>query len=65
MDRLCGDIDYRQEHARMYCRLRDLHLQPGESPLVSFDVIYTGQPIAPRGQAPPPVHRTLLNSHKC
>lgn len=24
----------------MYCRLRNLHLEPGQSPIVSFDLIY-------------------------
>ena len=57
--------EYRQEHARSYCRLRNLHLQPGQSPIVSFDVIYTELPIPLPGQARPPARRIILNSHKC
>ena len=57
--------EYRQEHARMYCRLRNLHLQPGQSPIVSFDVIYTELPIPLPGQPRPPARRIILNSHKC
>ena len=57
--------EYRQEHARMYCRLRNLHLQPGQSPIVSFDVIYTELPIPLPGQPRPPARRIILNQHKC
>jgi hypothetical protein len=58
-------VEYRQEHARMYCRLRNLHLRPGQSPLVSFDVLYMEQPIAAPGRAAAPLRRIVLNSHKC
>ena len=58
-------VPYRQEYSRMYCRLRNLHLQPGQSPIVSFDLIYYERPIPPPGGAPIPVRVIMLNSHHC
>ena len=58
-------VPYRQEYSRMYCRLRNLHLQPGESPIVSFDLIYYERQIPPPGGAPTPVRVITLNSHHC
>ena len=60
-----ANVEYRQEYSRMYCRLRNLHLQPGQSPLVSFDLIYYERAIPhPGGQQEPP-RAILLNSHHC
>jgi hypothetical protein len=58
-------VPYRQEYSRMYCRLRNLHLQPGQSPIVSFDLIYYERQIPPPGGAPTPVRVITLNSHHC
>ena len=58
-------VPYRQEYSRMYCRLRNLHLQPGQSPIVSFDLIYYERQIPPPGGTPTPVRVITLNSHHC
>jgi len=58
-------VPYRQEYSRMYCRLRNLHLQPGQSPILSFDLIYYERQIPPPGGAPAPVRVITLNSHHC
>jgi hypothetical protein len=58
-------VDYRQEYSRMYCRMRNLHLQPGQSPIVSFDLVYYERQIPPPGGAPTPVRVITLNSHHC
>ena len=56
---------YREEYSRMYCRLRNLHLQPGQSALVSFDLVYYERKIPPPGEAQAPPRQILLNSHHC
>jgi len=58
-------VPYRQEYSRMYCRLRNLHLQPGQSPIVSFDLIYYERQIPPPGGTPTAVRVITLNSHHC
>lgn len=58
-------VPYRQEYSRMYCRLRNLHLQPGQSPIVSFDLIYYERLIPPPGGDPAPIRVITLNSHHC
>ncbi|HEV2010310.1 MAG TPA: HTTM domain-containing protein [Candidatus Limnocylindria bacterium] len=60
-----ANADYRQEYSRMYCRLRNLHLQPGQSPIVSFDLVYYERLVPPPGGSPPPVRVVTLNAHHC
>ena len=57
---------YRQEYGRMYCRLRNLHLQPGQSPIVTFDVLYIQRFVPPFGQGgEPTLQRHQIWSHTC
>jgi hypothetical protein len=56
---------FRLEYARMYCRLRNLHLTPGQSPLQSFDLIYVERLIQPPGEGPPILRTHHLWSHRC
>jgi len=58
-------VDYRQEYSRMYCRLRNLHLAAGESPIVSFELVYYERAIPPPGGSQAPVRVITLNSHRC
>jgi len=60
-----GFTDYRQEYARSFCRSRNLHLAPGESPIVTFDVHYVERVIRPPGEGPPTFNDILLWSHRC
>jgi predicted DCC family thiol-disulfide oxidoreductase YuxK len=57
--------DNRLEYGRMYCRIRNRHLPPGESPLETFDLYYTERPISPPGQPPGPPRDHHLWSHRC
>ena len=41
--------DFRLEYGRSICRFRNLHLQPGESPLATFDLYYTERVMGPPG----------------
>lgn len=59
------NAEFRLEYSRMYCRLRNLHLEPGESPIISFDLVYTERRIPPPGQPQPPLRPILLGSHRC
>lgn len=56
---------YRLEYGRMYCRSRNLRLQPGQAAIVSFEVIYYERPVPPPGGAQQPVLVHLLHSHRC
>jgi hypothetical protein len=58
-------VDYRQEYSRMYCRLRNLHLEPGQVPIESFELIYYERTVPPPGGAPLPIRVITLNSHHC
>jgi hypothetical protein len=60
-----ANVPYREEYSRMYCRLRNLHLQPGQSPIVSFDLVYYERKIPPPGNAEEAPRPILLNSHHC
>lgn len=57
--------DYRQEYSRMYCRLRNLHLQPGSVPIESFDLVYYERTLPPPGGSAPPIRAITLGSHHC
>ena len=57
--------DYRLEYARQFCRTRNLHLQPGQVPLETFEVHYIERVIRPPGEGPPTFRDILLWSHHC
>jgi hypothetical protein len=57
--------DYRLEYGRMFCRLRNWHLQPGQSPLASFELDYTERIIPPPGGGEPTLVKHHLCSHVC
>jgi hypothetical protein len=59
------NVAYREEYSRMYCRLRNLHLRPGQSPIVSFDLVYYERKVPPPGGEEEPPRPILLNSHHC
>jgi hypothetical protein len=56
---------YRLEYAQMYCRLRNHHIGPGESPLESLDLIYTRRTVPPPGTGPPRVRDQHLGFYRC
>ncbi len=58
-------VPYREEYSRMYCRLRNLHLRPGQVPIESFDLIYYERAVPPPGGTPLPIRVITLNSHHC
>jgi len=57
--------DYRLEFGRSFCRARNLHLGPGESPLESFEIRYAERVIAPPGEPAVVPRDILLWSHQC
>jgi hypothetical protein len=59
-----GYTDYRLEFGRSFCRLRNFHLRPGQSPLDTFELYYVERTIHPPGQ-PPTVKEHQIWSHKC
>lgn len=50
---------YRLEFGRMFCRMRNFHLSPGESPLVTFELDYVERVL----QAPETGGELLLRHH--
>ncbi|HUG05047.1 MAG TPA: HTTM domain-containing protein, partial [Candidatus Limnocylindria bacterium] len=60
-----GYGDYRLEYARHFCRARNLHLQPGQVPLDSFEMIYIERVVRPPGEGPPVFNEYHLWEHKC
>jgi hypothetical protein len=56
--------DYRLEFGRSFCRLRNFHLSPGQSPLDTFDLTYVERTIHPPGEAPT-LKEYHVWSHKC
>jgi hypothetical protein len=60
-----SNVAYREEYSRMYCRIRNLHLQPGQSPIVSFDLVYYERKVPRPGNLEQPPRQILLNSHQC
>jgi len=54
-----GHAAYRLEFGRMFCRMRNLHLSPGESPLVTFELDYIERVL----QAPETGGELLLRHH--
>jgi hypothetical protein len=59
-----GYTDYRLEFGRSFCRLRNFHLQPGQSPLDTFDLNYVERTIHAPGE-PPTLQEFHVWSHKC
>jgi predicted DCC family thiol-disulfide oxidoreductase YuxK len=56
---------YRAAYSSMYCRLRNLHLAPGEPALEKFELIYAKRLIQPPGKGEPRVRQYRLWSHSC
>jgi hypothetical protein len=59
-----GYSDYRLEFGRSFCRLRNFHLQPGQSALDTFELIYIERTIHPPGEAPT-LREYHIWSHQC
>lgn len=57
--------DYRLEYARQFCRSRNLHLEPGQVPVSTFEVHYVERLIQPPGEGPPTFRDILIWSHRC
>lgn len=56
---------YRLEFGRMFCRMRNLHLSPGESALATFELTYVERVIQPPETGGERLIRHLLWSHTC
>jgi hypothetical protein len=56
---------YRSEYARHFCRTRNSHLGPGQSPLVSFELFYVERTIQAPEKGPPLISETKLWSQQC
>jgi Vitamin K-dependent gamma-carboxylase len=59
-----GYSDYRLEFGRSFCRLRNFHLQPGQSPLDTFELNYIERTVHAPGEAPT-LKEFHIWSHKC
>jgi hypothetical protein len=59
-----GYGDYRLEFGRSFCRLRNFHLQPGHSPLDTFELTYIERTIHSPGE-PPTLQEYHIWSHQC
>jgi hypothetical protein len=59
-----GYSDYRLEFGRSFCRLRNFHLQQGQSALDTFELIYVERTIRPPGQQPT-LKEYHIWSHEC
>jgi hypothetical protein len=57
--------DYRSEYARHFCRTRNSHLGPGQSPLVSLELLYVERTIRAPGEGPPLISENTLHSQQC
>jgi vitamin K-dependent gamma-carboxylase-like protein len=56
---------YRSEYARHFCRTRNSHLGPGQSPLVSFDLIWVERLVQAPEKGPPLITENNLWSQQC
>jgi hypothetical protein len=56
---------YRSEYARHVCRTRNSHLGPGQSPLVSFDLIWVERLVQAPEKGPPLISENKLWSQQC
>jgi hypothetical protein len=59
-----GYTDYRLEFGRSFCRLRNFHLQPGQSRLDTFELNYVERTIHAPGE-PPTLTEYHIWSHQC
>lgn len=57
--------DYRLEYARSFCRLRNLHLAPGQVALATFEIHYVQRTVQAPGEGPPTFRDFLVWSHRC
>ena len=66
-ERIANDFyaGYRSEYARHFCRTRNSHLGPGQSPLVSFELFYVERTIQAPGKGPPLISESKLWSQQC
>jgi hypothetical protein len=60
-----GYGDYRLEYGRYFCRARNFHLQPGQSPLDMFDLFYIERVVRAPEEGPPLRNEYHLWNHKC
>lgn len=56
---------YRSEYARHFCRTRNSRLGPGQSPLISFELLYVERTIRAPGEGPPLISENKLWSQQC
>jgi len=56
---------YRSAYARYFCRARNSHLAPGQSPLASFELFYVERTIQAPEKGPPLISETKLWSQQC
>ena len=56
---------YRSEYARHFCRARNSHLEPGQSPLVSLDLIWVERLVQAPGEGSPLISESKLWSQQC
>jgi hypothetical protein len=56
---------YRSEYARHFCRTRNSHLGPGQSPLVSLELLYIERTIRAPGEGPPLISENTLWTQQC
>jgi hypothetical protein len=56
---------YRSEYARHFCRTRNSHLGPGQSPLVSFELIWVERLVQEPEKGPPLITENNLWSQQC
>ena len=56
---------YRSEYARYFCRARNSHLGPGQSPLASLELFYVERTIQAPEKGPPLISETKLWSQPC
>jgi hypothetical protein len=66
-ERIASDFysGYRPSYARYFCRARNSHLGPGQSPLVSFELIYVERTIQAPEKGPPLISENKLWSQQC
>ncbi len=57
--------DYRLEYARSFCRMRNLHLAPGQAAIATFEIKYVQRTIQAPGEGPPQFHTFVIWSHRC
>lgn len=56
---------YRSEYARYLCRTPSAHLGPGQTPLLSLELLYVERMIQAPEKGPPLISETKLHSQQC